>query len=58
MVLVILCTLDYTFWQLGAALAYLDGDACLGTRIPPTTLMLGSPNTHSNLDAKVARVAS
>ena len=62
MVLVILCTLDYTFRQLGAALAYLDGDACLGFNKDPTNYrvepMLGSPNTHSDLDARVARVAS
>ena len=35
MVLVILCTLDYTFRQLGAALAYSDGDARLGFNKDP-----------------------
>jgi hypothetical protein len=42
MVLVILCTLDYTFWQLGAALAYLDGDACLGFNKDPTNYRGGT----------------
>ena len=42
MVLVILCTLDYTFRQLGAALAYLDGDACLGFNKDPTNYRGGT----------------
>ena len=35
MVLVILCTLDYTFRQMGAALAYSDGDVRLGFNKDP-----------------------
>ena len=62
MVLVILCTLDYTFgrWELHCP-TQMGMRVWASTRIPSTAgvePMCGSPNTHSDLDARVARVAS